>query len=98
MAKLRPTFNNLLIRRAAAEDKTPGGLYIPDKAQNKPHRGTVVAAGRGYVNDSGAFIETTVKAGDVVLFGAGLGVEVQVDGENLILVAEDGVMAVVEGS
>lgn len=94
--KLRPLANNLLIRRATAEERSAGGIIIPEKAQNKPHRGTVLAAGEGYVNDNGVFVETTVKVGDVVIFGAALGVDVQVDGEMLVMIAEDGVLAVVE--
>ena len=94
--KLRPLGSNLLIRRADAEERSPGGLYIPEKAQNKPQRGTVVAAGPGYVSESGTFIETTVRVGDTVLFGAPYGVEVVFEGETLVMLGEDGVLAVVE--
>jgi chaperonin GroES len=94
---LRPLGNNLLLRQAAAEDRSASGLHLPAQAQKKPHRGTVLAAGRGYVNPQGVFIETRCKIGDVVIFPDGLGVEVDLDGETLLMLSEDAVVGIVEG-
>lgn len=96
MAKLRPLSNQLLIKRAESEEKTPGGLYVPDKAKERPHRGRVVAAGPGYRTDAGVLIPTTCKAGDVVVFGQGIGVELSLDGETYTILSEDAVLGVVE--
>lgn len=94
MTKLRPLGNNLILRRAAAEERTRGGIIIAESAQARPHRGTVVAAGPGYFAD-GVFIKTECVEGDTVIFGAGTGHEVQVDGEDFLVVSEDAVIAVV---
>lgn len=94
--KIRPLRNQLLVRRDASDQKSPGGLYIPDKAQQKSHRGTVVAAGPGYRNEHGVFLENSVKEGAVVLWASGAGVEVIVDGETLVIISEDIAIAEVE--
>lgn len=94
---LRPTSNNLLVRRAKADDRSKGGLFIPDSGQKKPHRGTVVAAGAGYHTEQGVLVPTECKKDDVVIFADGIGVEVNVDGETLLVVSEDAVIAVIEG-
>ena len=96
MAKLRPLSNNLLIKRAESEEKTPGGLYVPDKAQEKPHRGRVIAAGPGYHTDNGTFVPTSCEPGDIVVFARGTGVEVTLDGETYTIVSEDAVLGVAE--
>lgn len=92
---VRPLRNQLFVKRAESEEKI-GSLYIPDKAQKKASRGTVVAAGAGYRSDSGAWISCDVRAGDVVLWADGAGVDVYVDGEKLVVISEDIVIAVVE--
>jgi chaperonin GroES len=96
MTKVRPLGNNLLVRRAEAEEKTPGGLIVPDSAKKKPHRGMVVAAGPGVHTEHGYFIATECATGDVVLFPEGIGIEVQLDGEALVMFSEDAAIAVVE--
>lgn len=93
---IRPLSNNLLLRRAAADERTPGGLIVPDRAQKKPHRGVVVAAGPGYHTESGFLVETTCRPGDIVIFADGTGAEVLLEGEILTLVSEDAVLGVVE--
>lgn len=93
---MRPLSNNLLLKRAQAEEKTPGGLYVPDNAQKKPHRGRVVAAGPGYHTDNGVFVATTCQVGDIVVFADQVGVEVSLDGEIHVLVSEDAILGIVE--
>lgn len=94
---LKPMSNNLLVRRAKADEQTKGGLYLPETSQKKPHRGTVVAAGDGYHTERGVLIPTECKPGDTVIFADGIGHEVTVNGETLIVVSEDGVIARIEG-
>lgn len=93
---MRPLSNNLLIKRAESEDKTPGGLYVPDKAQERPHRGRVVAAGPGYHTENGVFVKTDCEPGDVVVFARNTGVEISLDGETYTIVSEDAILGVVE--
>jgi chaperonin GroES len=93
MAKIRPLDNMLLIRRAESEERTPSGLYIPDKARTKSHRGVVIAAGLGRSTETG-FVAVEVEPGDTVLFAEGVGVDVQVDGEPLVMLSEDAVLGV----
>jgi chaperonin GroES len=93
--KLRPLGNNLLVRPASADDKI-GSIVIPDTVKGRPHRGTVVAAGPGARTESGMLIENSIQRGDLVLFGEGLGVEVEVDGEKLLFMSEDGVLGIIE--
>ena len=92
---VKPLRNQLFVKRAESEEKV-NGIWIPDKAQKKASRGTVVAAGPGYRNDHGVFIENTVRSGDVVLWAEGSGVEVILGGEKLVVISEDIVIAVVE--
>lgn len=94
--KIRPLGNNLFIRCAAADETSRGGIIIPDTAQKRPHRGTVVAAGPGVRNDHNEIVPNDVRAGDVVLFGEGLGRDVTVDGETLVIISSDLVLGVVE--
>lgn len=96
MSKIRPLGSNLLVRRAPAEERSAGGLYIPDTAQKPPQRGVVVAAGPGRKTEAGNLIPNDIKEGDVVLFAEGLGREVKVDGETLVVINEDLIMATVE--
>ena len=90
---VRPLHDFLFIERSEADEKTPGGLYIPDKAQKKPHRGKVIYAGPGKKNDAGQIIPMDVQPGDVVLYADGVGVDVNVDGRPLVLISEQAVLA-----
>ncbi len=95
--KLRPLHDRVVIRRTEEERTSPGGIVIPDSATEKPIKGEVVAVGKGKVLDSGEIRALDLKAGDKVLFGKYSGTEVKVDGEELLVMREDDVMAVIEG-
>lgn len=94
--KIRPLQDRVLIRRTEEERKSPGGIVIPDSATEKPIRGEVIAAGKGKVLENGEVRPLELKAGDTVLFGKYSGTEVKVDGEELLVMKEDDVMAVIE--
>ncbi|MDE0128105.1 MAG: co-chaperone GroES [Gammaproteobacteria bacterium] len=94
--KIRPLQDRVLIRRTEEERKSPGGIVIPDSATEKPIRGEVIAAGKGKVLENGEVLPLELKAGDKVLFGKYSGTEVKVDGEELLVMKEDDVMAVIE--
>ena len=93
---LRPLHDRVIIKRMEEETTSPGGIVIPDSATEKPIRGSVVAAGNGKVNDSGKVVPMDVKVGDTVLFGKYSGTEVKVEGEELLVMREEDIMAVVE--
>ena len=95
--KFRPLHDRVLVRRVAEEEKTAGGIIIPDTAQEKPMEGEIVAVGSGARNEKGEIVALDVKSGDRVLFGKWSGTEVKVDGEELLVMKEDEVMAVIEG-
>jgi chaperonin GroES len=84
--------------RHAAEDKTKGGIIIPDTAKEKPQEGEVIAAGPGARDESGKLVPLDLKAGDRVLFGKWSGTEVKIDGEDLLIMKEADVMGVIEGA
>ena len=92
--KIRPLQDRLVVKRTQEEEKTKGGIIIPDTAKEKPLEGVVVAVGSGKVVKGGKVIPLDVKAGDKVLFGKYSGTEVKVDGEELVLLREDDVLAV----
>ncbi len=92
--KIRPLQDRVIVRRVKEEEKTKGGLYIPDTAKEKPIEGTVIAVGSGKELKNGKVHPLEVKAGDKVLFGKYSGTEVKVDGEDLVLLREDDVVAV----
>ena len=94
--KFRPLHDRVVIRRIEGEEKTKGGIIIPDTAQEKPQEGEVVAVGPGARDDSGKLIPTDLKAGDRVLFGKWSGTEVKIDGEELLIMKESDVMGVIE--
>jgi len=94
--KIRPLHDRVLVRRLEEETKTAGGIIIPGSAQEKPNRGEIIAAGNGARDDSGKLIPLDVKAGDIVLFGKWGGQEVKVDGEELLIMKEDDILAVIE--
>ena len=93
--KLRPLHDRVIIKRLEAETKSAGGIVIPDSATEKPIRGEVIAAGTGKILEDGKVRPIAVKAGDKVLFGKYSGTEVKVDGEELLVMREEDIMAVV---
>ena len=93
--KFRPLHDRVVVRRVDAEEKTKGGIIIPDTAKEKPQEGEIVAAGPGARDESGKLVPLDVKAGDI--FGKWSGTEVKIDGEDLIVMKESDVMGVVEG-
>ena len=95
--KLRPLHDRVVIRRTEEERTSPGGIVIPDTAAEKPIKGEVIAVGNGKVLDNGETRALELKAGDKVLFGKYSGTEVKVEGEELLVMREDDVMAVIEG-
>ena len=92
----RPLHDRVLIRRIDAEEKTAGGIIIPDTAKEKPMEGEVVAVGAGSKNDKGDVTPLDVKAGDRVLFGKWNGTEVKLDGEELIIMKENEIMGILD--
>lgn len=93
--KLRPLHDRLIIKRLEEERTSPGGIVIPDAAAEKPIRGKVIAIGNGKITDSGDVRPLDVKVGDEVLFGKYSGTEVKVEGEELLVMREEDIMAVV---
>ena len=91
---LKPLHDRVLVRRTEGEEKTAGGLIIPDSAKEKPAEGVIVACGEGARKDSGELIEMAVKDGDRVLFGKWSGTEVSVDGEELLMMKESDIMGI----
>jgi chaperonin GroES len=96
MAKFRPLHDRVVVRRLNAEEKTAGGIIIPDTAKEKPMEGEIVAAGPGARNETGALVELEVKAGDRVLFGKWSGTEVKIDGEDLLIMKESDILGIIE--
>jgi chaperonin GroES len=94
--KFRPLHDRVVVRRIDAEEKTTGGIIIPDTAKEKPQQGEVVAAGPGGRDESGKLVPLDVKAGDLVLFGKWSGTEVKIDGEELLVMKESDIMGVLE--
>jgi chaperonin GroES len=92
----RPLHDRVLVRRVEADDKTAGGIIIPDTAKEKPQEGEVVAVGGGAKNDEGKVTPLDVKAGDKILFGKYSGTEVKLDGDDLLVIEEDDILAVIE--
>jgi chaperonin GroES len=91
---LKPLADRVIVRPLEAEEKTAGGIIIPDNAKEKPQKGEVIAVGAGKIADSGKKIEMSLKKGDKVLYGKYSGTEVTVDGEDLIIMRESDVLAV----
>ena len=96
--KFRPLHDRIVVRRITAEEKTAGGIIIPDTAKEKPMEGEVIAVGPGARNEQGALVELDVKAGDRVLFGKWSGTEVKLDGEELLIMKESDVMGIIDGA
>ena len=91
----RPLHDRVLVRRTEAEEKTAGGIIIPDSAQEKPSEGQIVAVGSGARSDDGTVTPLDVKEGDRVLFGKWGGTEVKIDGEDLLIMKESDIMGIV---
>ncbi len=94
--KLRPLHDRVMVRRVDQEEKSAGGIIIPDTAQEKPMEGEIVAAGNGTFRDDGTLVPLDVKAGDRILFGKWSGTEVKIDGEDLLIMKESDHLAVIE--
>jgi chaperonin GroES len=95
--KIRPLGDRILVKRIKEEDKTKGGIFIPDTAKEKPQEGRIVAVGKGKMTEAGMLVAPEVKAGDTVLFGKYSGSEVKVDGEEHMIMREEDVLGVLEG-
>jgi chaperonin GroES len=93
---VRPLNDKVLIERAKAEDKTKGGIILPDGAKEKPKEGKIVAVGQGRINDQGERLPFQVKKGDRVLFKSYAGTDVKIDGKDYILMSEEEILAIVE--
>lgn len=93
--KVKPLSDRVLVRPLDAEEKTAGGLFIPDNAKEKPQKGEVVAVGPGKAADNGTVISMTLKAGDKVLYGKYSGTEVSIDGKDYLILRESDVLAIV---
>ena len=97
MAKLefRPLHDRVVVKRIEAEDKTKGGIIIPDTAKEKPQEGEIIAVGSGARDESGKLVPLDVKAGDRILFGKWSGTEVKLDGEDLLIMKESDIMGII---
>jgi chaperonin GroES len=96
--KFRPLHDRVVVRRVDAEEKTAGGIIIPDTAKEKPQQGEVLAVGPGKRDETGKVLPLDVQTGDQILFGKWSGTEVKVDGEDLLIMKEDDIMGVVDGA
>ncbi|WP_432349892.1 co-chaperone GroES (plasmid) [Shinella yambaruensis] len=94
--KFRPLHDRIVVRRLESEEKTKGGIIIPDTAKEKPQEGEVVATGPGARNEQGQVVALDVKVGDRILFGKWSGTEIKIDGEDYLIMKESDVMGVVE--
>jgi len=95
--KFRPLHDRVVVRRIDEDEKTPGGIIVPDTAKEKPMQGEVIAVGPGARDEAGKVVPLDVKAGDRVLFGKWSGTEVKIDGEELLIMKESDIMGVIEG-
>ncbi|MDC0861378.1 co-chaperone GroES [Alphaproteobacteria bacterium] len=93
---LKPLHDRVLVERVSAEDRSKGGIIIPDTAQEKPMEGKVVAAGSGARNEAGQLVPLDVKKGDRILFGKWSGTEVKIDGKELLIMKESDIMGIIE--
>ncbi len=93
----RPLHDRVLVQALDAQEKTAGGIIIPDTAQEKPMEGKIIAVGKGYKGDDGEVTPLDVKEGDTVLYGKFAGTEVRIDGKDLLIVKESDILAVIEG-
>jgi len=95
--KIRPLHDRVIVKRLEEEEKTKGGIIIPDTAKEKPQEGKVIAVGKGKVNEDGKVIPLDVKAGDRILFGKYSGSEVKIEGVEHLIMREDDILGVIEG-
>ncbi|MFI5003106.1 MAG: co-chaperone GroES [Reyranellales bacterium] len=95
--KFRPLHDRVVVRRIESDDRTAGGIIIPDTAKEKPQEGEVIAVGPGARDEGGKLIPLDVKAGDRILFGKWSGTEVKIDGQEYLIMKESDVMGIVEG-
>jgi chaperonin GroES len=95
--KIRPLGDKVLVQRVEAENKTAGGIVLPDTAKEKPQKGKVVSVGDGKTLDDGSKQQMQVKKGDIVLFTSYAGTEVKIDGKEYLIMSESDIMAVIEG-
>jgi chaperonin GroES len=93
---LKPLHDRVLVERVSSEDKTKGGIIIPDTAQEKPMEGKVLAAGSGARNENGQVVALDVKKGDRILFGKWSGTEIKIDGKELLIMKESDIMGIIE--
>ena len=93
---LRPLQDRILVKRVKEETKTAGGIFIPETAKEKPQRGEIIAVGNGKKTEDGKVLPLDVKKGDKVLFGKYSGTDIKVDGEELLIMREDDILAVIE--
>jgi chaperonin GroES len=96
--KFRPLHDRVMVRRIEEDERTPGGIIIPDTAKEKPMEGEIVAVGPGARDERGEIVALDVKTGDRVLFGKWSGTEVKIDGEELLIMKESDIMGVIEGA
>src|ERR1700761_5389985 len=96
--KFRPLHDRVVVRRIESDERTAGGIIIPDTVKEKPQEGEVVAVGPGARDETGKSVPMDVKAGDRVLFGKWSGTEVKIDGEDLLIMKESDIMGVMEGA
>jgi len=95
--KIRPLHDRVIVKRLEEERTSPGGIVIPDSAAEKPSQGKIVAVGKGKILEDGSVRALDVKVGDKILFGKYSGTEVKVDGDDLLVMREEDIMAVIEG-
>ena len=96
--KFRPLHDRVVVRRLEEEERTKGGIIIPDTAKEKPQQGEVIAVGPGARNEQGQLVALDVKEGDRILFGKWSGTEVKIDGEDLLIMKESDILGVIEGA
>lgn len=94
--KLKPLYDRIIVKRLEGEEKTKGGIIIPDSAKEKPIEGKIIAVGDGKLLDTGERVAPEVKAGDRVLFGKYAGTEIKIDGEEHLIMREDDILGVIE--
>ncbi len=95
--KIRPLQDRVIVKRLEEEEKTKGGIIIPDTAKEKPQEGKVIAVGKGKMSEDGKIIPLDVKVGDRILFGKYAGTEVKVDGEEHLIMREEDILGIIEG-
>ena len=93
---LRPLYDRIIVERVQEDERTAGGIIIPETAKEKPQKGKIVAVGKGKINEDGSIRALEVKAGDIVLFGKYSGTEVKIDNQDRLIIREDDILAVVE--